>query len=489
MPKFRITGHPAGAPADVDASDDDDTRPLCPSGRHRPVEERPAADRTFAPAHEQALRALRNAVRPSGDRRGQVAPAGPLPAALAANGAVSLVLPAVLAHFGDLLDIRHDDVRGLAGLDLGRCSREVAAEFVRLLAAMVDDEELPPVATLLALGTPGPDGRPPFLLRLADEAVHDRAVAAPMCDLLLALGRRTHEREVPRALLAMDSRAGARTGDALPQGMPAKYTDFIGRLIGDGLGEWRNEGAVHAIGRLGQAGLLPGKEEVVDRHSGSRWRKQQAFVQICDDLRQRRAWRDDEHLPATAAATRDRLASLLDELSERRALAAHQRDAGDGDRAARDCVDETLARQWPLLRNRLEHALYTHVMLPQAFPSSATIEPPSERVAHGMRGQMRMPKAPPPRVTRQVLAEVLRELGHDPARDRGANQRVRLDPGPCLQDVVRRRVEAALDPAPLLEALFPDKDKDKEEAPVLRHATGAVSRSPGRVRPDASFFE
>ncbi|ANH68214.1 hypothetical protein [Mitsuaria sp. 7] len=247
-----------------------------------------------------------------------------------------LFAPDMLAHLGDLLESRHDAQCPLTWSEGHERSPRIGCDVVLLFTHVLSQGFRSSQEVLTALTTHH-GGRAPFLLRLASAAVHDLPLSVAMCELLTEFSHAVGRAALIEALLTLDS----------PTGMRAKYTSFLGLLIGDGVGEGVADGAVYAIGRLDDERLLPDRGQVVHwrSHWGSRrrWEKQERFVQLCKDLRQRPHWPPPARptLSFTAmsdrlAAMSDRLAAMLGELSGRsRRIAALSTDGSCLDRSPR----------------------------------------------------------------------------------------------------------------------------------------------------------
>ncbi len=384
-----------------------------------------------------------------------------------------------MSALGDLLDI-HLPTRSLkdlgADLDLrAECRRTVGvvleAMGLQLRRCRIAPQELAHALTVAGMGD-----RPPFLLVLATAAMHDRELADAMCDLLTTLSETLGKPTVSRMLLTTDSALGCRPLERLPEDLSEKYTDFLGRLIGDGLGEWGNDGAVHAIKRLNDVGLLPDKEAVRRRHSTQRWRKQAQFVRICEDLAPRPPWNSapPTRCPHERQAAMAQILAAADEVVAR----ASGRTLDDGTGAVEEAVAAWQSRIWDVLDDtwqtaRLQfRALLLHeLQLPSiGLPGGGGSGAGGEERDRCLPGLLRLGGTPSPHALDVVMREVFQ---HREVRDglaRGAN----LD-DPRLSAVVevaaRDAARRLLDPNERLDGFLTARElavRDRRHAPLAR---------------------
>ncbi|OWQ47232.1 hypothetical protein CDL60_12750 [Roseateles noduli] len=407
-----------------------------------------SAARTFTRAHEEALLDLQRIVQsqssPMHNGRRQVR-FDPPESLLLDSKFLSLVM--------DFHDVRHEAPRLSTQLDRMGSSQAICRESVNLLANLVGRGMLSAERVLSGL-TETHEGRAPCLLRLASAAVHDLPLATAMCDLLTALARSSSVgRECLRAsLLQLDCPADSRSGDALPQGMRAKYTDFLGRLIGDGQGEWRNDGALYALVRLRDERLLPDRGQVVSQYSTTRWQKQEHFIQLCDALRGRAPW---QH-PAPPASSIEDLSHCIGAL--RRSLTTARTDANGAlgstcDKVVGRCVDDALAQGWRLARKQHEALITDQVSLPATgLPAVGEGGPLAELCLPALG---RLPKRPPAQVVDRVTAQVLGDPALQGPLARAASSGMSPDCRELVAETARRHVEDALDLSDRLSEFIP----------------------------------
>lgn len=460
---FRSTGRAAGAGVG-DAHDDDETTPLCPAAERTPPArlasvDAPPREPTFSHPHEAAIQVLADVVhrlRAASPEQHRTDLAG---------RPVRLLEASTLAGLGDLFDARHGGPRLRDRIELDESSRRIGGRVVQLLASLVAEKLVPPRLCLSALKAPGWDGRAPFLSRLASQAVHDRALAASMCDLLsalqAALSAQGRPGELTHQLLIPAGDADMRHGHALPAGLPeGKYTSVLGRLIGDGQGEWGNDGAILAIGRLADEGLLPEAGAVVDERSkpsSARWRKQEKFVAMCRELRQLPAWQAPSPLPRSLAQVVSGLETSLAEWRDRSRrpadAASASPDEAQWDAALQACVDEALARGWKQLKQRFGQLMYERTSCQFVPGASVSRQLPLEREFERCgAGLLRLPKTPPERLASRVVAGVLRDLDSPPADPRAFDA--------ALRRSVCRRVEEVLNAGDRLRPFLPAGQED-----------------------------
>lgn len=435
-----------------------DRLPLLP--RAGLVEEPPGASMApprFGPAHAGALSRIRAFVgspsaRPSG-----------------------LLAPAMLAAINDLLDVRVRVDGELARIEARAQARDIARCFVGLAAALVRDRRLDASATLQSITAPGEEGRAPLLLRLATQSVHDRPMAEAMCDLIEALGQGLVRAPVVEALLRLESPAQLRTAESLPRGLDPKYTDFLGRLMGDGEGEWDDDGAVHAIGRLKEADLLPDQSQVRAQYSSRRWGKLRTFVDASARLREVAPWSEASSRVTSSGEAARRLEALLPAASGWTDAAfgtvgAPRQGAGEGiarrqDQVIRQAVDEALRQGWA------NHNVVTrNLAMDVALATSSLDKRPVTKLLTCACGHLtRMPKQAPSRLSERVLAEVLRDpslqraLAQEPQReacadkDRGKGRDMGADATALarLEQLATHHVEGLLDQRQKLAGVLP----------------------------------
>jgi hypothetical protein len=231
-----------------------------------------------------------------------------------------LFAPDMLAHLGDLLEIRHDAPCPLTRIDGQERGSRIGCDVVLLFTHVLSQGFRSSQEVLTALTT-HQGSRAPFLLRLASAAVQDLPLSMAMCALLTEFSHAIGRVALVEALLTLNCPTGARADAALPCGMNARSGRFLGQLIGDGPVERGGDGAVYAIGRLHDEGLLPDRGQVVHwrSHWGSRrrWEKQVRVVQWCQHLRRRPSWQPPDHPALSFTAMSDRLAVMLGALSGR----------------------------------------------------------------------------------------------------------------------------------------------------------------------------
>ncbi|WP_431289266.1 hypothetical protein [Roseateles chitinivorans] len=337
-------------------------------------------------------------------------------------------------------------------------SRIIGRESVSFLANLLGRERLPAAKLLAALTSPH-DGRAPCLLRLASAAVHDLPLATAMCDLLTALAR---SRDVGpdrlrESLLKLDCPLDARCGDALPDGMRLKYTDFLGRLIGDGQGEWRNDGAVYAVARLRDEHLLPEREQVVSRHSKTRWQKQERFIQLCDALRVRAPWQHPEPPPLSIPDLAGRIDALQSSLTTARSDATGARGS-EWDTVVDSCVDDALAQGWRMAREQHEALFLDQVSLPGSGLAIGKGGPLAELCLPGLG---RLPKRPPAPVVDRLIEKVLRDPTLRESRAQAeVSGKIRPACRALVAETARRHVEDALDLSDRLAEFLPEPQVD-----------------------------
>ncbi len=368
--------------------------------------------------------------------------------------------PTMLAAVNDMLDVRVCRDGELARIEARQQARDIARGFVNLAAALVKEKRLDGAATLEALIAPGMEERAPFLLRLATHSVHDRPMAEAMCNLIEALGDAAGRKSVVDKLLRLESPAQLRTAASLPEGLSPKYTDFLGRLMGDGQGEWDDDGAVHALGRLKEAKLLPERSQVKAAYSSCRWQKLSNFVDASMLLRKVAPWADPPSAMSLEESER-RLGELLSAASGRTGVAsgavgATRQGAGEGiarhhEQLIRQAVAKALQKGWASHR-QVTGKLTSDVALVESGLSDRL----TTKLLDAACGHLtRMSKQAPPRVFERVLAEVLRDpalpqaLAPEPQHEAGARKGM----GPCadakvlelLEPLATRHVEALLD--------------------------------------------
>lgn len=434
----------------------------------------------FTPDHEWALSTLHRIVRSQSPSTVADAEVGGV--RLGAS-APEMFDPKFLSLLADLHEVRCDAPRLVTRCERMESSRAIWREFVRLLADLPRREAGCADLVLSALTAPH-EGRAPCLLRLASGAVHDLPLATAMCDLLTALAdaRSIGPQRLRESLLSLDSPADARGGDALPKGMPSgKYTDFVGRLMGDGQGEWHNDGAIYAVGRLRDELLLPDREQVVTQYSATRWQKLGHFLQLCDALRDRSPWRP----PAASALSPVGLCKRIDSL-QRSLSTARAVDVGMFgsicDQLVSDCVNDALRQGWQLARERHELLYMDQVSLPGT--GLASVGPGGALVPLCIPALGRLPKVAPPQVVDKVTAHVLR----DPVLLESLARAEAAGVSPACRELVaataRRHVEAELDLGDRLAGFLSDA-----EAAVYRvrlTSGGDTRRGPARQNPAMS---
>jgi hypothetical protein len=436
--------------------DASDRLPLLP--RVGEVEEAPhtsMAPPTFGGAHARALGQVRAFVGSPSAR-----PAG-------------LLEPAMLAAVNDLLDLRVRVHGELARIEAREQARDIARAFVELAAALIKDDRLDAAATLQAFIAPGAEERAPFLLRLATQSVHDRPMAEAMCALIVALGQTLGRTSVTGALLALDSPAQLRTAESLPRGLGLKYTDFLGRLMGDGEGEWDDDGAVHAIGRLKEADLLPDQSQVRAQYSSRRWEKLRTFVDASARLREVAPWSEASSRVTSSEEAARRLEALLSAASgwtdaASGTVSAPRQGAGEGiarrqDQVIRQVVDEALRQGWA------NHKVVTrNLAMDVTLAASCLAQRQVTKLLTCACGHLtRMPKQAPSRVFERVLAEVLRDpslqraLAQEPQREACAGKGRGKDIGADatalarLEQLATHHVKAVLDQRQKLAGVLP----------------------------------
>ena len=402
-----------------------DKQPLLPARRRE--SERGAPDHRgpvpFTSKHKKAVDEVCRAARDSEPKA--AAPRTPaVPAPYLGSAQSRLLSRETLAAVSDLLDIRDEDLELRQRVNLHGYSRAFAVEAIRLMAALVADGQLDGRAVMNAIKqSPGDAGQPPFLLAVASAALHDRRVAATMCELLEAVAPHVNAGspgQLAQELLELDSPHGARSREERPKDLTEKYTNFFGRLIGDGMGEFANDGAVLTIGRLDEAGLLPSKEQVTDHRSRCRWRKQKQFVDMCRTLRQLPPWRDDRALDRSSLKEiTDRLHRLLGGLSvgdtsvwSSRCLAANggkREGANDPvpgarervEKAVEKCVAEVLQKRWKEAGDWAQYRMVTRVV------DEVLLDLQESEPTQALRGMARLPPVPPTRVVDQVMERLI----------------------------------------------------------------------------------
>lgn len=366
-----------------------------------------------------------------------------------------------LSFLGDMLDI-HVPARSPQDLGPALCLREECRQMVgQVLSAMsvqLRRGRLAPEAVARALTAAGMEDRPPFLLALATAAMHDPELADAMCDLLTALSGKLGQAAVSQMLLTTDSALGCRPREQLPKDLSEKYTDFLGRLIGDGFGEWGNDGAVRAIKRLNDAGLLPDKEAVRRCHSTQRWRKQAQFVRICEDLAPRPPWNASKpsQCPHERRAAMARVLSRADDIAARASAQAPDvamgAGAGGGSAAAWESrIWRALDETWQTARQWYRAILLHEVQLPNVgLPGSAGGRVVREPCVPGL---LRLGQTPSP----QALDAVMRQVVEDPEVRDGLARGGDLD-DPHLSAAVEVSAQDAarrlLDPTERLEGFL-----------------------------------
>ncbi len=449
-----------------------DKQPLLPARLRE--SERGAPDHRgpvpFTIAHETAADRVYNIAL--GSLRKAAEPRMPLaPVTYADNHPSRLLSPLTLSAVSDLLDIRYDGPELQQRHALRTKSRAFAADAIHLMAALVTDGRLDAQNVMSAIKQPPPGdaGKPPFLLAVASAAMHDRSVAAAMCELLEAVAPHVNADspgQLARELLELDSPYGARSPKERPEDLDKKYTNFFGRLIGDGRGELGNDGAVLAIGRLSDAGLLPSKQQVKAHRSRRRWGKQEHFVDMCRTLRTLPPWRDDRALDRPSLKQiEDRLRHFVDQLCisraspgdasghwANRALATQAGKTASADasiaqgeyreqveQAVEKCVAEVLQERWKdaeeAARDRMVARIFVNEFMQPAF------EDPKSAPALCLPGMARLPRMPPAHVVDQVTERVFEDREFRASFYRAKINGVQ----PSFETVLKRDVGAAAD--------------------------------------------
>ena len=161
---------------------------------------------------------------------------------------------------------------GLMAEDTRARCRAIVVQYVRLLAAAIDERELDPDQVLNALSLGGRDGKgrsgahAPLLLSLASAAAADTNSAMALCDLFCSCKNRTSNRPsfsagVVKSLLETRDARGLAADD--------KYDTFYGRVFGDG-SEAGRPGAPIVAYRLRRLGFMPSTAQVTATHSALR---------------------------------------------------------------------------------------------------------------------------------------------------------------------------------------------------------------------------
>ncbi|WP_416762030.1 hypothetical protein ACNI65_07015 [Roseateles sp. So40a] len=384
-----------------------------------------------------------------------------------------------LSFLGDMLDI-HVPARSPQDLGPALCLREESRRTVgyvlEAISVLLRRSQIAPQTVARALTAAGMEDRPPFLLALATAAMHDPELADAMCDLLTILAEKLGPAAVSQMLLTTDSALGCRPREQLPKNLSEKYTDFLGRLIGDGYGEWGNDGAVRAIKRLNDAGLLPDKEAVRRCHSTQRWRKQAQFVRICEDLAPRPPWNASKPIqcPHERRAAMARVLSRADDIAARASAQAPDvaMGAGAGSVAAWESrIWRALDETWQTARQWYRAILLHEVQLPNVgLPGSGGGGMVQDRCVPGL---LRLGQTPSP----QALDAVMRQVVEDPEVRDGLARGADLD-DPHLSAAVEVSAQEAarrlLDPTERLEGFL---TAWQLAACDLRHAPGADGNS------------
>lgn len=444
---FRNLLHPHASPSPGEQA------PLLPEGsRGAPLPSLVGADGVvFEARHDEALRTLFDEVQAL-----ILAPArvpGRSDGLRSRSVPGSLLEPDVLGPLGDLLRVRHSAPRQLASIERDELSRAIGCDFVLLLAERTHRGALRGADVLTALSAP-----PSFLLKLAKAAVHDPRLSMAMCKLLGEIRGAVGQPRLQSALLALDEPHDKRPPEDQPKDMRNghKYTSFLGRLIGDGCGEWGDDGAVHAIDWLNRHHLLPDRKQMEGSgHTSARWKKQREFVQRCEALKTRFVLQGASPPALCLRDLENRLGGLLANLSGKRPCdktkaATHGAACDD---AVSDAVDSALRKGW-----RQAHALCLGVLMDRCcLPEANLVASPSvdESTKRCLKGLLRLPVAPPARVRDQVLAEVLRDPTMERPLKEAAASGVSSDFRDQVDKVACRSVERLLDWRGPLSAFLP----------------------------------